>query len=369
MARRGENIRKRKDGRWEGRFLQEENGERTYHSVYAKTYNEVKQKMSAAKNQTLSKSNSSLLSKTIEEISQFYFAEIAVCKKYSTYRKYKDIYDYYIKDTLGGIPIKELTPEKAAQILPVGLSGSTHNSIYCVLNQLISYGAIRWGMPMLKLQRITAHEKACPIRVLTISEQKKLLTFMRRDMDYYKLGIIICLSTGLRLGEICALKWEDIDMHHRVIQVQRTVQRVRDETGDRKTKLLEGSPKTLFSRRQIPISDNLMETMLCFYDTHGYVLKGSCPMDPRSYQYRFQSYLQEVGIQKVHFHVLRHTFATNCIENGADVKSVSEILGHSSVTITLNKYVHPTMDTKRNHLNSLSAVYGQIMGQPFGRMQ
>ncbi len=363
MARRGENIRKRKDGRWEGRFLQELNGVKTYHSVYAKTYNEVKQKMSVAKNEAIKKSNISLSPKTINEISQLWFEEIAVCRKYSTYRKYKDIYEYYIEEALGAMTVEELSPEKVTHILPFGLSGSTHNSIYCVLNQLIYYGAVHLGTPMLKIQRVASYGKASPIQILTLSEQKKLLTYLHQEMDYYKLGIIICLSTGLRLGEICALKWEDIDINNKFLQVQRTVQRVRGETEDKKTKLLEGPPKTLSSRRQIPLSDSLVEVMLPFYNTHGYVLKGNVPMDPRSYQYKFQTYLRDVGMSKTHFHVLRHTFATNCIENGADVKSVSEILGHSSVNITLNKYVHPTMDTKRSHLNSLSATYGQIMGQ------
>ena len=363
MARRGENIRKRKDGRWEGRFLQEVNGVKSYHSVYAKSYSDVKQKLSAAKNQEHKKCNNNAVPKTIAEISPLWFAEIEVCRKYSTYRKYKDIYEYYIEKALGAMAVEELTSEKVTQILPVGLSGSTHNSIYCVLNQLICYGAVHFGTPMKKIQRATSFGKGNPIQILTLAEQRKLLTFLHQDMDYCKLGIVICLSTGLRLGEICALKWEDIDLGNKFLLVQRTVQRVRNETDNKKTKLLEGPPKTPSSRRQIPISDSLLEAMLPFFDTDGYILKGNTPMDPRSYQYKFQTYLRDVGIPKTHFHVLRHTFATNCIDNGADVKSVSEILGHSSVNITLNKYVHPTMDTKRNHLNTLSAAYGQIMGQ------
>lgn len=364
MARRGENIRKRKDGRWEGRFLREENGVKSYHSVYAKTYNEVRKKLSVAKSQVTKQSHKNDSLSTIDDISHMWFAEIAVCRKYSTFRKYKDIYEYYIEDTLGDMTVEDVTPEKVAQTLPVGLSNSTHSSIYCVLNQLIYYGAVHFGTPMKKIQRTTSYGKSSPIQILTLAEQKKLLTFLHQDMDYYKLGIIICLSTGLRLGEICALKWEDIDINNKFLLVQRTVQRVRDKADNKKTKLLEGPPKTVSSKRQIPISDYLMEAILPLYETNGYVIKGNCPTDPRTYQYKFQTYLRDVNIPKTHFHVLRHTFATNCIDNGADVKSVSEILGHSSVNITLNKYVHPTMDTKRNHLNSLSATYGQIMGQP-----
>lgn len=363
MARRGENIRKRKDGRWEGRFLQEVDGVKSYHSVYAKTYHEVKQKLTASKSQVVIKDNCDSTKITIDEISKLWFVEIEARRKYSTYRKYKDIYEYYIEKDLGNMTVDELAMEKIAKILPPGLSASTHNSIYCVLNQLIYYGASHWGTTMFKIQRVSTYGKGSPIQILTMAEQKKLLTYLYQEMDCYKLGIVICLSTGLRLGEICALKWEDIDMNNKFLYVQRTVQRVRDEENDKKTKLLEGAPKTPSSKRQIPISDNLLEMIVPFYQRKGYVLRGDAPLDPRTYQYKFQSYLRDMDMPKTHFHVLRHTFATNCIESGADVKSVSEILGHSNVNITLNKYVHPTMDTKRNHLNSLSATYGQIMGQ------
>lgn len=93
------------------------------------------------------------------------------------------------------------------------------------------------------------------------------------------------------------------------------------------------------------------------------MINGSRPMEPRTYQNKFQRYLQDAGISRKNFHILRHTFATNCINNGADVKSLSEILGHSDVKITLNRYVHPTIETKRRHMNSLSAIYGQYVGQ------
>lgn len=363
MARRGENIRKRKDGRWEGRFVREKDGIKSYHSVYAKTYSGVKQKLSAAKNQEIKNAGSPSSKQTLNDISKMWLAEVESCRKYSTYRKYKDIYEYYIEKPLGGQTIEELAPEKVAKILPFELSGSTHNSIYCVLNQIIYYGACHYGSPLVKIQRVSTYKKANHVQILTHPEQKKLLKYLYQNMDSYKLGIVICLSTGLRLGEICALRWEDIDIYNKCLHVQRTIQRVREEGTEKKTRLLEGSPKTQSSKRQIPVSDHLLAVMLPYRCTHGYVVNGSEPMDPRTYQNKYQSYLRDADLPKTHFHVLRHTFATNCIENGADVKSVSEILGHSTVNITLNKYVHPTMDTKRNHLNSLSAIYGQIVGQ------
>ena len=164
-------------------------------------------------------------------------------------------------------------------------------------------------------------------------------------------------------AEICALKWEDIDFREKTLHVSRTVQRLRTEQGNKKTILHEGPPKTLCSVREIPIPEFLCPVLLSCRDDSIYVLNKVSPMDPRTYQYKFHSYLDKALIKKSHFHALRHTFATNCISNGADVKSVSEMLGHSNVNITLNKYVHPSMDTKRNILDSLSFINGQNNGQ------
>ena len=120
---------------------------------------------------------------------------------------------------------------------------------------------------------------------------------------------------------------------------------------------------TACSRREIPIPQQLLKILLQFRNNMSYIVNGNAPMEPRTYQYKFQAYLRAADIPGSHFHILRHTFATNCINNGADVKSVSELLGHSNVTITLNKYVHPAMEVKRNYLDSLASIYGQIMGQ------
>ena len=155
------------------------------------------------------------------------------------------------------------------------------------------------------------------------------------------------------------MKWEDINMDLKILHVNRTVQRVRTDDETKRTKLLESEPKTICSKREIPVSDQLYQLFLEFYCSDIYLLNKNKPMEPRTYQNKFKSYLTEAGIEQTHFHVLRHTFATNCISNGADAKSVSEILGHSDVKITLNRYVHPTVDTKRNHLNGLDTLYHQ----------
>lgn len=366
MSKKGENIRKRKDGRWEGRYLQEVDGEKKYRSVYAKTYSEVKKKLTeekARQHEAVQRKTGGCSNMTLHELSGSWFSEVKTLRKYSTYRKYMDIYENYIHNQLGNLPAQEITSDAVAKSLPIQLSASTHRSIYCVLNQMLCYGTVHFNLPDIKLQPCIAAKKAKPIEILSLCDQRMLLEQMYSDMDSCKLGIVICLSTGLRLGEICSLKWDDIDFQSGILCVNRTVQRVRKSSGDRKTMLVESVPKTACSRREIPLSDHLMKIMAQFQGTDPYVLKdGSSPMDPRTYQYRFHAYLRAADIPEKNFHILRHTFATNCINNGADVKCVSELLGHSNVNITLNKYVHPAMDVKRNCMNSLTSIYGQIMG-------
>ena len=152
-------------------------------------------------------------------------------------------------------------------------------------------------------------------------------------------------------------------MNLQLLHVNRTVQRISIDNAEQKTILIETMPKSFHSKREIPISTQLYTVLQEFYCNDIYVLNGNRPMEPRTLQNRFKKYLKLSGIREMNFHSLRHTFATNCIQTGADIKSVSEVLGHSDVKITLNRYVHPSMDTKREHLNSLSSIYGQISGQ------
>ena len=167
----------------------------------------------------------------------------------------------------------------------------------------------------------------------------------------------------MRLGELCALKWTDIDFENRTVTVNRTVQRL--AVGDQvsKTVLMETDPKSESSRRTIPLTAPILERLLNLKEDKPYVFGGEKPQDPRTLQYGFKRLLKEAQVEERNFHILRHAFATNCIENGMDAKALSEILGHSDVKITLNRYVHPTMDTKREQIGMLSDFYGQICGQ------
>ena len=178
-----------------------------------------------------------------------------------------------------------------------------------------------------------------------------------------KAAILLCLFTGMRLGELCALKWSDIDCKNRTVTVNRTVQRISATGHISKTILMETSPKSESSKRTIPLTDPVLERLRKLKGDKPYIFGEDKPLDPRTMQQRFKRLLKEAGVDDRNFHTLRHVFATNCIENGMDVKALSEILGHADVKITLNRYVHPTMDTKRQQLGILSDYYGQICGQ------
>ena len=191
------------------------------------------------------------------------------------------------------------------------------------------------------------------VKVLSPAEQKQLCDAIDSDLTTRSAGIFLSLHTGMRIGEVCALRWMDVDMDDRMIHINHTLQRVykKDLTGMGKSKLLLSTPKTKTSCRSIPISKSLFAVMkeLSPSCPDMFFLSGSEKMvEVRTFRTFFEAFLLRNGIEKFNFHVLRHTFATRCIEAGADCKTVSELLGHATVNMTLNLYVHPRVEQKRN---------------------
>lgn len=188
--------------------------------------------------------------------------------------------------------------------------------------------------------------------VLSSSEQVYMLNVIRKNLDYESLGYAVSLYTGIRIGELCALTWRDIDMNNRIIKINKTIQRIYIKTkyNKGKTKVIITTPKSDKSVREIPISDNLYDLLkrMQIIENDAYLLTGQGHyIEPRLYRKHYVNFLKEYSLRPICFHGLRHTFATQCIESGADYKIVSELLGHSSVNITLNLYVHPHMEDKR----------------------
>ncbi len=369
MSRRGDNIRKRSDGRWEGRYrIISADGEKHYRSVYGKSYTEVKEKLT---DKICMANIPGLLEEAIVNDIRFcslveeWLKEIEKNRKYSTYVKYRTLYQCHIQKLFPDDLFTDITNSYIQdQIATLEVSDSIKHSMLAVIKQTLRYTEKQYGYPMPSIANNSLRSKTHSIDIMDRMEQARLMQFLHKDMDISKAGIFLCLSTGLRLGEICSLKWIDIDSERRLLHVSRTVQRIKSKEGPAKTILLETAPKSVFSNREIPIPDTLLTLLLSFHKTgQEYVLCMDRPMEPRTYQNHFKRYLDNIKAPDYNFHTLRHTFATNCIDSGMDIKSLSEILGHSNVQITLDRYVHPSMDTKRKYINALSADYGQLCGQ------
>lgn len=179
-------------------------------------------------------------------------------------------------------------------------------------------------------------------------------TFSRHYL--YKIGVLICLYTRIRIGELCAMQWKDISLAEGLLYISKTVQRVQQlDNPFQKTKLCVFPPKSVNSKRIIPIPKTLLDILIPFEgNSDDYVLTGKAKCaDPRTMQYHFKKFLRACNIEDTNFHTLRHTFATHCIEMGFDIKTLSEILGHSSVNITLDRYVHSSLKMKQESMNKL----------------
>lgn len=397
MARHGENIRKRQDGRWEGRYAvySEEKGRKVYRSVYGRTYEIAREKLTIQKNLLREASEPgdardlpqrdirfapdspdkpegeaySSGEKSFGLIAGEWLCEVQGARKRSTYIKYSYIYHTHLEKPFADVSLSLITDRNVRKRISVSLSDSIRKSVCCVLNQILKFASRRYFITLPGIRIPAGAARIRPIEVLNRKEQKKLISALNSETtgeekgDPYKKQALLCLYTGLRLGELCALKWDDIDFDNEMIIVGRTIQRLPVEGQAAKTALVETEPKSGCSRREIPLSSPASALLLGIKKRGEYVFGGKKPTEPRTLQYHFKKFLREASLPDKNFHILRHTFATNCAEGGADAKSLSEILGHSDVQLTLNRYVHPTLDTKRRHLDSLSLFYGQIYGQ------
>lgn len=380
MGRHGENIRKRSDGRWEARYMayDEKRGHKISRSVYGHTYEEAKAKrLSALKYPSAGSETENISGQEAERLPDISFGiaaeEWLACvkseQKPSTYEKYFFVYHRHIKNILGSIPLGQITENLIMNKLTAceTLSSSLQKSIYCALNGILQHASKRYHITFPKIRRMSSEPRRKDVFVYTRAEQAKLLAVLFINMDRFKLAVLLCLFTGLRLGELCGLKWTDIDFENKTLTVKRTVQRLYAKSGRTNTALVETSPKSPCSKREIPLQKTIITLLMDYQNGKEYVFGKDKPLDPRTMQNHYRKILEEAGIAYKNFHTLRHTYATNCIEGGTDVKSLSEMLGHSNVKITLNYYVHPSMDTKRMYADCLCDFYARLHGQILGR--
>lgn len=231
MSRRGTNIRKRADGRWEGRYyIVNTAGSKKCKSVYGHSYKEVTERLLTAKaaslNQTAAPKQSAI---TVKEVAEKWLKSIASNRKCSTIQKYSTIYNKYIKPNWGESVIDQLNQNEILKLLPETAGESVTKSILCIFNSILAYGAATYGTGEIHLSYRVKRSfvtSSNNINTINTTDQQKLTEYLLTKLDIYKLGILLCLFMGLRLGEICALKWEDIDMISRTLHVNRTVQRL-----------------------------------------------------------------------------------------------------------------------------------------------
>ena len=307
---------------------------------------------------------------TLRELAEKWLETVRFQVKESTYVKYWNLLYSYIIPELGRLEWPALNREtielfcgrmrSAGGQKHNGLSAKTVTDIMSVLRRIFYYAADHGEVMPFNISSITVKKEQKEMKVLTRNEQDRLYRYLCVNRSERNLGILICMFTGLRLGEICALKWEDISFSEQTIFVHRTMQRIQTkEDPSRKTKIIITSPKSGSSVRKIPIPKELNKILYaCRGNRKGYILTGreDVYVEPRTMERHFAKVLEMAGVERVNFHALRHTFATRCVEMEFDVKSLSEILGHANVNITLNRYVHPTMELKRKNMQKLSVL-------------
>ena len=373
MPKAGKNIYKRKDGRWEGRYVKDiVDGRAKYGSVYALSYGEVKQKLDAAKREAAKPQIPICKAGKVSELSRCWLAEATVDLKESSVVKYENMLRCYILPAFGDMELSDITNENLVKfandlrtsggIGKKGLAASTVAEIMSTMNALRIYALKRGCSILFTTECVSVKQEKPHIRVFSILEEQQLVTYLHEHMDLTALGILVCLYTGIRVGELCALQWGDINLDERTMRIGRTMQRLRvDGSEGHKTQVKILGAKSASSIRTIPLPDNLVKLLSSHrqYASGAFFLTGRREqfIEPRLIQNRFKRILKKCGIADANFHATRHTFATRCVELGFDAKTLSEILGHASVAITMNKYVHPTMELKAENMNRFMTLF------------
>ena len=246
-----------------------------------------------------------------------------------------------------------------------GLSAKSVKDILIVLKMVMKFGVKNEWMNHYEWDiKFPVNSQPRELEVLSVANHKKILDYVQHNFTFMSLGIYISLSTGLRIGEICALKWSDINVADGKITVQRTIERIYMVEGEKKhTQLVINTPKTVNSCREIPISKELLamvKPMKKVVNADFYVLTNEDkPTEPRTYRNYYNRLMEKLDIPKLKYHGLRHSFATRCIEAGCDYKTVSVLLGHSNISTTLNLYVHPNMEQKKRCINKMLKSLGK----------
>ena len=308
-----------------------------------------------------------MIHKTVREIAAAWKEYKRPYVKQSTMAAYVLILENHVLPYFGdGDSIQEQAVQAfVLQKLGNGLSVKTVKDILIVLKMVMKYGAKNEWMTYcewdIKYPTTSINKE---LEVLSVANHRKILNYIQSHFTFTGLGIYISLSTGLRIGEICALKWSDINVTDGTITISRTIERIYIIEGEKKhTELVINTPKTKNSCREIPMSKELlamMKPLKKVVNDDFYVLTNNeRPAEPRTYRNYYNRLMARLNIPKLKYHGLRHSFATRCIEAGCDYKTVSVLLGHSNISTTLNLYVHPNMEQKKRCITKMFKSLGK----------
>ena len=362
MPRRGENIYLRKDKRWEGRFIESRTitGKAVYRSVYGHTYSEVKNKLRFnCREIALTPKNNRF---TFAFYADEWLESVKLHCKASTYNTYYNIYHSHLKESIGKYIIEQLTAEHFREIIKntKHLSPKTQNDIIKIAKRIFSHAESCGCRLNINFNTFSVRIPHREMRVLSPTEQRILSDVLLNAGNNVGMGIYLALNTGIRIGELCALKRENIDFECGILHVGKSMQRIQTHDTYEKTRIMISEPKSRKSIRDIPLPNALkavIESVFGDLSHEAYLLSGQEEhfIEPRCLQNHFKRFVNSAEIDDINFHGLRHTFATRCVEAGMDIKTLSEILGHENVKITLDRYVHSSMELKRENMERFSS--------------
>ena len=369
MSRRGDNIHKRKDGRWEGRY---KNGYRVdgtarYSSVYAHSYLECKKKLLEAQTFTRTVSNKVVTEKLFSDVLFQWLVSNQIRLKGATESKYTNIIESHIIPEIGGLKLSALNSSVINTFLDKQLNhggikeGKPLAPSYVRTMAIIIEAAINYGVMegLCNPLRTPINKPSIPKKELFILSrvaEATLTEVLIHDSSRVAIGTLLALQAGLRIGEVCALRWCDVDFEKNVIHIRHTISRVPSPNNEYKTMLILDTPKTASSLRDVPMPSSLRQVLLIAYQNRvsEYVVsQNQSFLGTRTFDYQYRRLLKKYNIQIFSFHTLRHTYATRCAEHGMDAKTLSRLLGHSSSNTSLNIYVHPSLDMAMQYLEQI----------------
>ena len=279
--------------------------------------------------------------------------------KIQSYQRYEAIINKHISNSIGIYNIKDINVNTINNYINYlhknNLSISTIKNILYIIKSSINFSYNNKYSKYIDLKDIKIKSINKSTYILSKSDQIIIEKYLKNNINIKSICVLLCLYTGIRIGEVCGLKWNDINFNTKSINIKRTIIRIKNTSGKNKTILTTSTPKSSTSVRTIPIP-NFIINLLFFYKSNNnyYLLSSSNKLyDPRLMEYYYKKILIKNNININKFHTLRHTFATRSIESKMDIKTLSEILGHSSIEMTLKLYVHPSFELKKNSIENL----------------